>query len=202
MVNYWSFSGDFNDSVGGQNLYGGVNVQFTTDRNGKTNNAIKLQFGYLKAPVGVYFSGAFSITSWVNIQSSASWMRIVDFSTQNENIYLSASSNGASRLPTIAINDGITSFGITSSQSLTNNKWMHVSAIGDCEYMRLYIDGKLTGETKILFLPSNNLKNKSFVGRSRGYPKDQDANLYLDELKFYNRALSIAEIQNDMKSLN
>ena len=52
MINHWTFDGDFNDKIGGANLYEGQNVSMSTDRLGESNKAVCLNSGYLSAPPG------------------------------------------------------------------------------------------------------------------------------------------------------
>ena len=91
LINYWSFNGNVNDSIGNAHLYGGVNAALTSDRFGQSNTAISLSNGYYKVPPGVYFSGKqLTIMAWVRIRHFRSYSRLIDFGNgpSNENIVL------------------------------------------------------------------------------------------------------------------
>ena len=80
-----------NDVVGGANLFGGSNFMFTSDRFGAQNAAIYFNKGYLQVPTGVYFSGDFTVTTWINLKSYQSYSRFFDFGNGagSDNVLLS-----------------------------------------------------------------------------------------------------------------
>lgn len=43
------------------------------------NSYIWLNWGYLSAPAGVYFSGDFSVSVWIYVINFSVWERIIDF---------------------------------------------------------------------------------------------------------------------------
>lgn len=60
-VNFWSFSGDYRDEIGGAHLFGGQNYRLVNDRFGNPESAVLFDQGYLQAPEGFYFRGDFTI---------------------------------------------------------------------------------------------------------------------------------------------
>ena len=82
-----------------------------------------------------------------------------------------------------------------ASYPLNGSAWMHVAATYDGAYIRIYINGILdaTGANQIFTIASNNLP--LVIGRQ------DDPSFYtyfkgaLDEVRIYNRALSLSEIQ-------
>ncbi len=62
-------------------MYSGVNYQFVSDRRGAANMAVYLNRGSLQAPSGTYFTGALTITCWINLRSNGYWGNIVVFGT-------------------------------------------------------------------------------------------------------------------------
>ena len=65
LINYWSFNGNYNDSVGSANLFNGTNNALGADRFGNPNSALYLSNGYMQIPPGFYFNSSYSITVWV-----------------------------------------------------------------------------------------------------------------------------------------
>jgi len=86
-IHYWSFSGDYLDAFGGAHLKIGSaasTVSFAPDRFQNSNSALHLNKGFMKAPPGIYFNGSFTITCWINLNSSnGASLRIFDFSQGN-----------------------------------------------------------------------------------------------------------------------
>ena len=78
--NQWTFNQNLIDSVGTASLMSPYNLQFTNDRYGVANSAASLLSGYLSAPNGTYFTGDFSISAWVNLQTMTAYVRLMDFS--------------------------------------------------------------------------------------------------------------------------
>ena len=70
---------NLSDVVGGANLFGGSKYSFVPDRFCSPNSAIFFNNGYLQVPPGVYFSGDFTVTAWINIKSYQSYSRIFEF---------------------------------------------------------------------------------------------------------------------------
>ena len=57
LTNYWAFSSNLMDSIGGISLINPVNVTFNSDRYNSINSAIYLNKGYLSLPPATYFKG-------------------------------------------------------------------------------------------------------------------------------------------------
>ena len=67
LVNYWTFCSSLNDVIGQATLFGANNATLVSDRFGQPSSALNLQFGFVQAPTGVYFTGDCTVTAWVFI---------------------------------------------------------------------------------------------------------------------------------------
>ena len=85
-MNYWSFSGNYNDHIGSATLSGGLNYALTTDRFGNANSALNLNTGYMNIPSGIFFNGSFTIIGWINPTAiNQSYSRFIEFGNGNPN---------------------------------------------------------------------------------------------------------------------
>ena len=79
-----------------------------------------------------------------------------------------------------------------SPTALNLNCWNHLAFTIDGSYYRIYINGTLTVSSQSNYLPEKFLKYSNFIGNYKKF--------ILDQLRFYNRALSLTEIQHDMNT--
>ena len=67
LINYWTFCGSYNDSVGTAHGFGGLNANLTS-RSGIESSALRLTSGYIQVPADVYFKGDYTVTAWYQIR--------------------------------------------------------------------------------------------------------------------------------------
>ena len=82
LVNYWLFNNNFDDIVSGFDMTpsSSGSVSFVSDRLNTPFGAVYLNRAYLRAPIGVYFNGDFSVSIWVKVYSGNSKSaKILDF---------------------------------------------------------------------------------------------------------------------------
>jgi Concanavalin A-like lectin/glucanases superfamily len=74
------------------------------------------------------------------------------------------------------------------------NRWTHVAVVKQEQKVKLYINGILDS---IIIINGASVANNSplYIGNHPDYVSQCEINGYLDELKFYRRALSEGEIQ-------
>ena len=111
----------------------------------------------------------------------------------NDNYYLEGTSNHSSR-PAMG---GTFGSDLVGTSALTANTWAHLAATYDGATMRLYVNGvqvasraqtgAIATSTNPLQIGGDSIYGQYFAGR-------------IDEVRIYNRALSAAEIQNDMNN--
>lgn len=154
-------------------------------------------FGELNQPVTV---SAFTIETWIKINSNQNKAGI--WTGYDEDFYqtISGRFDDSSRKPSFATRavDG-SEHTLKAKGFLKNPVWYHLAYVYDGQYKRIYINGVENIETPLL--------DKTFqinyfdIGRSELDNRYLLAG-YLDEVKFYKRALSAPEIlahYNDFK---
>src|SRR5438046_5942311 len=109
----------------------------------------------------------------------------------NDNYYLEVTSTNSSR-PAMG---GTFGSDLVGTSALTANTWAHLAATYDGATMGLYVNGvqvtsraqtgAIATSTNPLQIGGDSIYGQYFAGR-------------IDEVRIYNRALSAAEIQNDM----
>ena len=67
LMHSWDFNGSLADSVVGLTLKNETNASYVNL--GPCLRCLHLKLGYLSALSGVYFSGAFTVTVWVQVKS-------------------------------------------------------------------------------------------------------------------------------------
>jgi len=179
---------NFTDVVGNADLYSGTNIYFTYDRFCNPNSAIYFSKGYLQVPPGVYFSGDFTVTAWINLRSYQSRSRIIDFGNgPNVDSIVFYFKN-----PKLMAY--FRSRSIESSASIELNQWYHVAFVLSGTNGKIYVDGNSTADGT-LYVPTNVIRNYNYIGKSNWPEPNLDA--VYDDLKIYNEALSAESILNE-----
>jgi hypothetical protein len=209
LQNYWPIlNGNMVDYIAGANMTPVVNVSYISDRFGNSKAALFLNSGYCTVPPGVYFSSPCSIMAWVNPRQSLKYCRIFDFSNgQCQNNAIFDLSDGTAMRPSFGFlygTDCIKSNFVATLLPVSLNEWSHVAGVYDGTNFLLYVNGILQNSIVASLSysnppnPVNTVRQNCYIGRSAWYPGDPDAIAYYDDLKFYNRPLTQAEILADM----
>ena len=113
-----------NDEIGENHLVYGENAYLTTDRFGCSKSAIRINNGYLKAPLGIYFQDDFTIIAWVKVNSARFQSRILDFGNGGwaDNIEFGFFENSNRVFLKTWIEDSGAEF-LTSEKSIKINEW-------------------------------------------------------------------------------
>ena len=154
-VNHWPFDSNYDDIIGGANLFNCINCSLTTDRFGNLNSALSLSGGYMQAPAGQYFSENFTITAWCLFRSFRNFGRILDFGNgpYKDNV-LFGLWNKYNQIYGEVYNASF-SYDLTLSlQPIQLNVWYHVAFVLDGLYGFIYLNGKLE---------NTNLLNKGII---------------------------------------
>jgi Concanavalin A-like lectin/glucanases superfamily len=167
----WTTSGKYGDAL----RFNGTNARVNI------NNATSLQL-----------RSGMTLEAWVYPTSVSSAWRDVIYKG-NDNYYLEGTSPNSSR-PAMGGTFGGTLYG---TSPLTANTWAHLAASYDGATMRLYVNGvqvasraqtgAIATSTNPLQVGGDSIYGQYFAGR-------------IDEVRIYNRALSAAQIQNDMNT--
>lgn len=199
LINYWPFIENYNDIIGGSNMYGGENYYLTSDRIGKDNSALWLNDGYIQVPSGIYFSGDFSVLAWVKIHEHKALSRLIDFGElggrDNVIIVLSTMPNYTTDAE---IFYGTKGLALNSLGNLTIGVWNHLALTLRQNIASFYLDGQLIGQNNNVSINNVNRSNCYFGFHNWGQNTDfKKANAEIDEVKFYNKALSQSQIIDD-----
>jgi len=97
------------------------------------------------------------------------------------------------------VSNGTTSDAIAGTQQLSLNEWSHVVGVFDAGSLKLYVNGTLAGSKQALSVFS--IQNTTKKVQISGWDGDGDNPFpkfsgLLDEVRLYNRALSVAEVMS------
>ena len=135
-------------------------------------------------------SPAFSISAWASPQQEKCSGRIVEKGPSNS--FWLTFHWGRARFGFWDRNEGYEE--IDSSTSFKANEWYQVAGTFDGKVLRLYVDGKLEAMRSTTAVPNFNNQPLIIGAKYQGIAGDCFIGA-LDEVAFYNRALSEAEIQ-------
>lgn len=189
----------------GNNLNGAVfggPSSYVNDRNGNENAAMNLTNGghidYGNPGIVQQLTNQVTISLWIR-QTPSNW----GFQTpllnkwQNNGLYLGLDSYQVSpSLPNEnrvrwRVNGGTV---INSNTNIIHNRWTHIVVTYNGAQLRIFQDGVQTGQANHTGVITNTITNLQFGRQANGmgsvtYRGD------VDEIKLYNRALSLSEIQ-------
>ena len=200
LINFWPFNGNYDDVIGGANLFGGKNFSLSVDRNGMAISALELQSdGYRQAPAGVYFNGDFSITFWFYLaENPGSWARVFDLGNgaSSDNILIGYIGNV---LRIRYYNKSNLVCDTFSTQNLKINTWYFIGSVLSNGRSIIYLNNvsSTNSITNCGTLP-NITRVINYIGKSNW--NDPQVHQKIDDLKFYNRALNITEIASEIAS--
>lgn len=173
------------------------NVGTATWTTGKYGNA--LSFNGTNAKVTIANSATLQLTNamtlevWVNPSTLGNVWRDIIYKG-NDNYYLEGSSDNGSKF---AVGGTFSAGPLYSSSILPVNTWTHLAATYDKVTLRLYVNAVQVAskpQTATLLTSTNPLQ----IGGDTFF--NQYFQGIIDEVRIYNRALSLAEIQTDMNT--
>jgi hypothetical protein len=206
IIAYYQFNGNTNDAS--SNAFHGKNnsVTFASDRKGNSNSCGYFGNGneYVDVPYpeAFNFKGDFTIAMWVkpNLSICKDWDTHIDIIVKPENV---------SKWLTFGITRNLGLEYWTNQQfigydmtTLKDMQWNHIAVTfikgsnGTTGTARLYLNGTQLGATKTMPLATNNTGNL-WIGARPGFNASFGG--WLDDLYFFNRALSDSEIQSIAK---
>lgn len=198
LIHSWPISNSLIDTVGGKNMTIEQNGQLAEDRFGHTNSALFLNNGYATVPAGVYFNpetGGFTIMAWIMFNVLKDNGRLIDFGVgkTSENILIKRDLQNNMKL---VIYDVSKLKKIFSPKQIQVNQWFHFAATVKGTNLKTYENGVLTNNISLSVLVYNNVVRTSCnVGGSNW---TSNLNGYIDELKIYDIALSLEEINAEI----
>jgi hypothetical protein len=153
-------------------------------------------YGYVQVPEGVWFSGDFTIESWVYLKEGRHWARIIDFGNgpEKDNIIL-VSSEGDDGPPGLQIKNSSGFEDLFAPFNLPVETWAHLAATLEGSTVKIYINGELVATKEFSRLPENVNRTRCYIGKSN-WSSDPTFWGYMDDVRIWNRALSKQEIRN------
>jgi len=196
LVHAWSFNGNMlNDEINGYDLSEPKNVHLATDRFDNSNSALQLENGYLKVPLGVYFSDSFTVTVWFKLNSLRYNSRIIDFGDGvSDNVVI-----GFDELTShivVMIFDESYKTEMISKTAINLNVWTYLAVVFHEGKAEIYLNGTCDSSGS-LYIPRNVRRFSNFIGKSN-WATNQNIHAYLDDLKIFNRALTSSEINEGL----
>ena len=209
-VGFWSFDGNANDESGNGNN-GTVNgATLTSDRFGNNNSAFHFQVnangGWGSAQDRIVVSNpsignnnAFTMSSWVYLKTKPG-----SFANRPHTIMGRWNGNGTSVFRHQIDYDGTLSTNllqgsnsnIFASVSINYNEWKHIVISYDGTTLRHFIDGTKVGEQVFNIQMNSSSSDLTFGELHMGNGHWYLFSGYMDELGYWNRALTTQEISN------
>lgn len=192
-------TGFFSTDASGNNLiattHGGP-----TYVEGRVNNAIRLDGvdDYVKLPATfIHRLSDFTISSWINPEALSNWMRIFDFGSGTNNYMMLTVDNGTGITFDVVVNGARQR--VSTSRKLTLNQWSFLTITMSNDILTMYLNGSFIGRNvNFTFRPYDlGPVSENFIGKSQ-WPSDPFFRGMIDEFRFFNRALSVAEINSLM----
>jgi hypothetical protein len=200
LIHHWPMNNNYNDIIGGKTLINPVGVSFITDRLNSPSSAISINYGYIQAPAGVYFSGDFTVTTWFRSDTAlVTNCRLFDFGNgQDSNNILVSWASGKSYITTFT---GSSTLGNRHSNNLVKiGKWNHFALTFKTGQLTLYINGNVD-VTGTAYTPTGVSRTSNYIGRGN-WPCCDPLYCYgsFDDFKIFNRSLSQSELLKVMNS--
>ncbi len=187
LIGWWPFNGNANDESGNGNN-GTVNgATLTSDKNGKINSAYS--FNGLNNYISTSRTSLsnFSFSIWFNTAQIEPYSSLIDAYKENWEIYLS------SLRPTFTTFSSPSKYAeYISDQSIIKNKWNHLVCTFSSGTVKMYLNNLLISTFQNVNITSNTNGNYYFGASISGTP--QFYNGILDDIAYYNRALSEQEV--------
>jgi RHS repeat-associated protein len=212
LVSSYTFSGNASDAVA-NGLNGTVyGAQLTTDSQGNSNSAYNFTASdYIDIPNSkdrhsfIENTGVFTISAFVKIDdlngrnvivSSTGTSASKGFTLMYET-YGGIYGNHQLRFSTTYGQSGSVFIALGSVRTIDDNNWHHVAAVGDGEYVTLYVDGVQDGSpTRMTTFTTGSATSTTLIGKTRSSTTALSLGMVgaIDELNIFNRPLGKSEI--------
>nr|BFE61206.1 hypothetical protein GCM10020063_057320 [Dactylosporangium thailandense] len=145
----------------------------------------------------------FTIATWINLASTASWTRLFDFGQSTTvNMFLTPRAGVTGNVPRFAITVGGSGQEqqINGSAALPTNQWVHIAVTLSGKTGTMYVNAQPVGTNTNMTLNPSNLGNPGnrWIGRSAYGDPFLDATV--DEFHIFDRALTQTELLSMLDS--
>jgi hypothetical protein len=205
LVAAYGFSEGFNttvaDSSGNPNIGTLTNEPVWTTQ-GKYGNAITFDgvndFVLVADNVTLDLAGMGTIETWVRLNAINRWNGVIAKGNANSSAVhnYGVEITDTNRVRCI-LGNGVASQEFDSTITIAANQFRHLACTWNGTTLSLYIDGVLNNSTAQTITPAGNT-SPLYIGQFGGN-SDRLSGI-IDEVRIYNRALSQAEIQQDMNT--
>ncbi|MBN2588533.1 MAG: carbohydrate-binding protein [Sedimentisphaerales bacterium] len=191
------------DSTG--NNWNGTLVNDAKWISGKFGNAVDLDGSndYISLPAGVVDGLTnFTISTWINIDSSSDWTRVFDFGN-NTDVYMCLTPQSGGNGPIrFTIKNGDIRDQIDGSTAIPTNIWSHIAVTYNGGTGILYVDGTEVGRNSNMTLNPDSLgiTTQNYIGKSQYSDPYLDG--LVDDFRIYENALGASEIANISQAIS
>lgn len=197
LLHYWSFDNHYYDIMQCKQFYDVTNsTYFARDTTDNTGFFILIRSSYLIADPGIYFYGDLTISVWIRAISFNANAKIIDFGNgvglDNVVFFYTHSTTG---LPSASFYNISASNFLISNTAIKLNQWAYIALVLENNNAKIYVDAKLAVTTNMIKI-RNIMRTKNYLGKSN-WGSDL-ANADFKDLKIFNRALNLNEIQLNM----
>jgi len=206
LVGWWPGDGNANDVTGVNNgtLQGGA----TANAPGEDGPAFNFNgsTGYVSVPDNALLKPTnLTVEAWVlftslnSVANSTEGQQYIVFKQNSRTSYFEGYYLGKERTTggdyfTFGVSSSAgVGAGVDSAPMIATNVWYHVAGVRGSNYIQLYVNGQLIGQSAVAF-PQDYGIEPLFFGTSGDSSWDGKLAGYLDEVALYNRALSSNEI--------
>jgi hypothetical protein len=206
LVAYYPFNGNTKDSTSNGN--DGSIVGTVSPVDNRLNMANSAYFfdgnnNYIDVPASssIQPTSAVSVSAWLNTSDKTYWNYAVckrlNHSTSPGESYLLATTLGNSSTWQWAVSSTTTEYNLVSSELVEDSVWLHLVGTFDGDTMMLFLNGQKIG-TKVIphtTLGYSNLSLRLGLGIVINTPPKAAWKGSMDEIRIYDRALTIDEIK-------
>ena len=196
MVAFYSFEKNLNDQTGNLmhcDLYG--KATYSTGK--KDSNALQLNgnTNYVQLPTAIAHREEMTIALWLKWFPGNNWQRIFDFGN-GEQQYMFLTPQADNGMMRLAAKNGGDEQRLDICQLKQTYTWQHIAITIGTEGITAYIDGqKQVFSTDITIRTADFKPVFNYIGRSQ-FTADPMLRADLDDVRFYNYALSASEVEN------
>ena len=186
------------------NLHGILNnVSSAQDRFSNANKAIEfagISSSYIELPNSTLLKpNSLTFSAWIKPTPGFSQVSYIvytrNFNGQSHEAYsLSLETVSSVKKLRVKKNNSITSASIESSSTIGNNSWYHVSFTMDQNYLKLYLNGVLEDSLHAPMSFNYDTTKKVCLGATNEPNNNAAFKGIMDNVRFYNRVLSLTEI--------